>query len=120
MKKLFEQNNGPVVVLSGGLMFREKIKAELSQLGIAAKFCRKEEDLIEEISKISSIAIINLEIPELNIEKLVVDCRERGAHPRLIGFYSHVNVSVAERAVSAGFDVVVSRGKFFGNISEFL
>jgi hypothetical protein len=39
---------------------------------------------------------------------------------KVIGFLSHVQTSLAERAKSAGFDEVMPRSKFSANLPEIL
>lgn len=66
------------------------------------------------------VLVVDLTQPDLDGPALVQELSARGAlaHTRVLGFYSHVDTAMRERAERAGFDLVVPRSRMARECAE--
>jgi len=108
---------GRVLALCPDLMFGSRIAAEVQRAG----------EQLELLSDPEAVAARLTGAPQLRPEVLLVDLtsdpedgielvrrlagEQSAGAPRTLGFYSHVEADVRERAERAGFDLVVPRSR---------
>jgi len=105
------------------LFFAAKIRAAAEHLGIEVVLPRSFENLIESAIKTKpALVIVDLHLqrydPFLVARRLKADDELR-ATP-LIGFFSHVQTELQQRAIVAGFDRVLARSAFTKRLPEIL
>ncbi len=109
-----------IVALVDDLFFQAKIMETARHLGIDVRTVGTGEALIEEVEKQApKLVIVDLNArqgPLEAIEKLGA----RGHATAMIGFLSHVQVELAERARAAGCREVMPRSKFTQNLAAIL
>ncbi len=109
-----------VVALVDDLFFQSKIVETARHAGVELKLCTTSEAFLAEIARSApSLAIVDLNAhsnPLDAIERL----RASGNHVPLIGYLSHVQTELAERAKSAGCREVIPRSKFTMNLATIL
>lgn len=101
-----------VVALIPDLLFGSQVRGALAAAG-------EEVELVgagtqaEALLADADVLVVDLTSPDLDGAALVDDLRARGAlrSVRTLGFYAHVDPDTRERALAAGFDVVVPRSR---------
>jgi hypothetical protein len=88
-----------VAALVPDLLFGSRVKAMLEEAG-------HEVALVRDVPGDADALVVDLTTPDADVEAI-----GRAAIPTL-GFFAHVEPEVRERALAAGFDVVVPRSRF--------
>ena len=109
-----------VVALVDDLFFQSKIVEAARHAGVELKLCGTGEAFLAEIARSApSLAIV-----DLNARNNPLDAVERlhasGNLVPLIGYLSHVQTELAERAKAAGCREVMPRSKFTMNLATIL
>jgi CheY-like chemotaxis protein len=109
-----------VLALIDDLFFQAKLIETAKQLEVEVRTCPTPEALDAEITK----ALPNLVLVDLNARSNPLDAvarvRARGQKIALIGFLSHVQLDLAERARAAGCQEVMPRSKFTEKLATIL
>ena len=101
-----------VVALVPDLMFGSKVVAMLEGAGHEVTLTAQEDEARAEI-EFADVLVVDLATDAINGLTLV-DSMATGGElhgKRTLGFYSHVEADVRERAEEAGFDLVVPRSR---------
>jgi DNA-binding response OmpR family regulator len=101
-----------VVALAPDLFFASKVQETLSAAGHHVEVRTTPADALE-AARIADVVIVDLNAGELDATLF----RELAGRP-LLGFYSHVDVEVKQRAEKAGFDLVVPRSRMAREMPE--
>lgn len=109
-----------VVVLVDDLFFQSKIVETARQAGVELKLCGTGEAFLAELARgAPALAIV-----DLNARGNPLDAIERlqsaGNQVPLIGYLSHVQTELAQRARAAGCREVMPRSKFSMNLAAIL
>jgi len=109
-----------VLALIDDLFFQAKLAETARQVGVELRACTTPDALDAEIAK----AAPKLVVVDLNALSNPLEAIERvHANARqipLLGFLSHVQVDLAERARAAGCSEVMPRSKFTQNLATIL
>jgi DNA-binding NarL/FixJ family response regulator len=109
-----------VLGLVDDLFFQMKLAETAKQLGVEFRACSTPDVLTSEIAKNSP----RLVVVDLNARSNPIEAIERVAssspHVPLIGFLSHVQVDLAERARAAGCADVMPRSKLTRDLATIL
>jgi len=109
-----------VVALVDDLFFQAKLLETARQAGVEVRTCATAEALNEEIAKSEP----RLVVVDLNANsdplKAFESLQARGATIPSIGFLSHVQTDLAERARAAGCREVMARSKFTRDLATIL
>jgi len=109
-----------VLALIDDIFFQAKLLETAKQLGVEVRTCTTADALEAEIAK----APPELVVIDLNARSNPLEAIERvqasGRQISLIGFLSHVQVDLAERARAAGCRDVMPRSKFTQNMATIL
>lgn len=105
------------------LFFAAKIRAAAEHLGVDVRFVKSAEAALETArADLPALVVADLHSqkcdPLILAEQLKADERLRSVH--LIGFFSHVQTALQQRAEQAGFDRVVPRSFFNKHLPEIL
>jgi DNA-binding NarL/FixJ family response regulator len=102
------------------LFFQSKIVETARHAGVALKLCGTADAFLAEIAKSAPA----LAIVDLNARSNPLDALERlhssGNQVPVIGYLSHVQTELAERAKAAGCREVMPRSKFTMNLATIL
>lgn len=109
-----------VVALIDDIFFQAKMLETAKQVGVEIRTCATPVALDAEIAKgAPQLVVIDLNA-QANPLDAVARVRAKGAEIPLIGFLSHVQVDLAERARAAGCGEVMPRSKFTQNLATIL
>lgn len=109
-----------VVALVDDLFFQMKLIETAKQLGVELRTCATADALADEIgARVPKLVVVDLNARSNPLEAIE---RVRASRPQipLIGFLSHVQVDLAERARAAGCPEVMPRSKFTQNLATIL
>src|SRR5690349_13503160 len=112
-----------IVAILDDLMFTSKIRTAATQLGVEVTFARTAEAALEAMQRSApSLVIIDLNNPRTNPIALVDAMRQDPglAAVRTVGYASHVQTDVIERARRAGVTDVLARSAFTQNLGAIL
>ena len=111
---------GRVLALVDDLLFVSKIAETARHVGVEVKTVGTGAALVAE----AQAAAPSLVIADLNARGGAIDAvsalRAAGCTAPVVGFLSHVQVDLAEKAQAAGFDQVLPRSKFTQQLAEIL
>lgn len=101
-----------VAALIPDLLFGSKVVAMLESEGHEVELIASEPEAWDQIAG-TEVLIVDLTTDEIDGTVLVDTLRTGGELPdtRVLGFYSHVEQDVRERAEAVGFDLVVPRSR---------
>ena len=106
------------VALVRDLMFGSRLQGSLRDSDIALELVGDVSTVRERLGTAGSdqradVLVVDLTDPDLDGSGVIEALREEGALAgvRTVGFYSHVDVDTRERALRAGFDLVVPRSR---------
>ena len=109
-----------VVALVDDIFFQAKIQETARHLGVELRTVGSGDALIEEVEKQPPrLVIVDLNARQGPLEA-VEKLGARGDATLMIGFLSHVQVDLAERARAAGCREVMPRSKFTQNLATIL
>jgi CheY-like chemotaxis protein len=108
-----------IVALCSDLFFASEIQGTGELHGIAVRLADTDEQAIAAVSSNPTrLLVVDLRNPGLDCGQLIANLPE--PRPRVLGFYPHVQTEYLEAAQSAGFDEVVTRGRFSTDLIKFL
>jgi hypothetical protein len=97
------------------MFFASKIRAVAEAVGVEISFPRTMESLIEKAPQ-ANLVIVDLH--NQKIDPLSLPAALGGT--LLLGFFSHVEVELQRRALSAGYDQVIPRSVFSRHLAQIL
>jgi CheY-like chemotaxis protein len=115
-----------VLALVPDLLFGSRVQGSLVAAGHEVELIGDEDGLRERLADdapaAASVLVVDLTNEDLDGAGIVESLRAQGGlrHLRTLGFYSHVDVHVRERAEQAGFDLVVPRSRMAREGAELL
>jgi DNA-binding NarL/FixJ family response regulator len=110
---------GKVVALIDDLFFQMKLAETAKQLGVEVKVAANADALLAEAGAGPRLVLVDLNARSQPIEA-VERLRASGSSARIIGFFSHVQAELAQRARAAGCDEVLPRSSFTQNLAAIL
>ncbi len=109
-----------VLAVIEDLFFTVKINETAKQAGLTAQFVRSEIDAIERAKLQPSVIVIDLNCGAIDPIRLIGELK---ASPQtkgiaLLGFVSHVQADLKQKAQQAGCDMVMARSAFSQNMPQ--
>lgn len=111
--------NRRVLAVIEDLMFTVKIADAAKRSGLQAQFVKSEEAAIEAVKEAPLLAIIDLNCTTVNPLELISRLKEQKQKLPLIGFVSHVQADLKQKAQEAGC-MVMARSAFSQNLPQIL
>jgi len=109
-----------VVALVDDLFFQAKLIETAKQLGVELRTCATADAVANEIgARAPKLVVVDLNARSNPLEA-IERVRASGPHIPLIGFLSHVQVDLAQKARDAGCPEVMPRSKFTQNLATIL
>lgn len=115
--------NKSVIAAVDDMFFASKIRAVAEHLGLKVRFVRSAEEALEAArAEEPSLIIADLHAQKCDpfglAEQLKMDETLRSVP--LLGFFSHVQTELQQRAKQAGYDRIMPRSAFSKNLAEIL
>ena len=103
------------------LLFTVKIDGAAKRAGLTTQFVQSEEAAVERAKEKPLVIIIDLNCRSLDPLALIVKLKDSDSSKvPLIGFVSHVQGELKQKAHQAGCDVVMARSAFSQNLPQIL
>ena len=108
--------------LTKDLLFSSRVDSLAKQLGIPLRMCAELDSGADAaIPPDTSLVLVDLTLPDLDVGQVVSSLREQTAESALIvAFGPHVHEGALQAARQAGCDQVLSRGEFNNRMAEIL
>ena len=110
-----------VVAVVEDLFFNVKIADAAKRAGLQVIFCKTEDAAMERIAEEPLLVVLDLNCASVDAVGLIsrLKAGEFQSIP-LIGYVSHVQADLKQRAQAAGCDMVVARSAFSTNLPQIL
>jgi PleD family two-component response regulator len=104
------------------LFFTVKINESAKRAGLPIQFLKSETDVLEQAKSKPTLIIIDLNCNSVDPLKLIAELK---GNPELkgislLGYISHVQVEMKQKAQAAGCDMVLARSAFSQNLPQIL
>jgi PleD family two-component response regulator len=104
------------------LMFTVKINESAKRAGMPVEFLKSEKDVLEKAKQNPSLIIIDLNFARIDplglVQKLKSAAETKGI--TLIGYLSHIQGELKQKAQEAGCNLVLARSAFSQNLPQLL
>jgi CheY-like chemotaxis protein len=107
--------SGVVIVVVDDMFFASKIRAVAEAVGVEISFPRNKEVLIE---KAREARLVLVDLHNQKIDPIEIAPQLSGV--KLIGFFSHVETELRQKALAAGYDEVIPRSVFARDLPKIL
>ncbi len=113
---------GQILAVLEDLMFTVKINEAAKHAGMAVEFLKSRQDVLERARLEPALIIIDLNFQAIDPMQLITELKssEETKSVHLVGYVSHVQADVKQRAQDAGCDVVLARSAFTQNLPQIL
>jgi PleD family two-component response regulator len=117
-----KQDKRKVLAVVEDLLFTVKISDAAKRAGLEAEFVKSEKDAIEKAKEKPLLIILDLNCNSVNPLKLISKLKGNGESKSisLIGFLSHVQGELKQKAHEAGANIVMARSAFSQNLQQIL
>ena len=104
-----------VIVVVDDMFFASKIRATAEALGVEVSFPRSKEAVAEK-ARDAQLVLVDLHNQKID----AVELAQQLSGVKLIGFFSHVETELRQKALAAGYDEVLPRSAFVRDLPEIL
>jgi len=112
-----------ILAVVDDLLFTVKISDAAKRAGLEAEFVKSEKDVIDKATNESPLLII-LDLNNNSVQPLELILKLKGdgdlRHISLIGYLSHVQGELKQKAQEAGANIVMARSAFSQNLPQIL
>jgi CheY-like chemotaxis protein len=108
----------PIVLVCADFMFISTIEGTAKDLGIETRLAMNSSGAADALAEPAALVIVDLELPDLDCAELMQALPSD--RPKVIGFYPHVLKDRFDAATAAGFDEVLTRGRFTTDLATIL
>ena len=113
----------PVIAAVDDMFFASKIRAVAEHLGLEVRFVRSAAEAVA-AARDEAPALVVADLHSRRLDPLALaqqfKADEALSAVPLVGFFSHVETALRERAAEAGFDRTLPRSAFTKNLPEIL
>ena len=110
-----------ILAVLDDLFFMVKINEAAKRAGTAVEFVKSEVDVLEKAKEQPSLVIVDLNFAGVDPLALVAKLKTGEPKPgSIVGYLSHVQGELKQRAQEAGYDMVLARSAFSQNLPQIL
>ena len=117
-----KQDNKRVLAVVSDLFFSVKINDAAKRAGMTVEFVKDEKDALAKAQTKPALVILDLNFESVNPIDLISKLKgnDQLKNISLIGFLSHVQGELKQKAHEAGCDIVLARSAFSQNLPQIL
>jgi|SRR5229473_2983879 len=117
-----KQDNKRVLAVVSDLFFSVKINDAAKRAGMTVEFVKDEKDALAKAQTKPALVILDLNFDSVNPIDLISKLKGNNElkNISLIGFLSHVQGELKQKAHEAGCDIVLARSAFSQNLPQIL
>jgi CheY-like chemotaxis protein len=114
--------NQKILAVLDDLFFTVKINEAAKRAGVPVEFVKSAKDALDKAQAHPPLIILDLNCTALDPVKLIEDLKSNAALKEipLIGYVSHVQAELIQKAREAGCDQVLARSAFSRDLPEIL
>jgi len=114
--------NKKILAVLDDLFFTVKINESAKRAGLPIEFVKSDADAFERAKARPALIIIDLNCGAVDPLKLIetLKASEETKGINVIGYVSHVQGELKQRAQEAGYDMVLARSAFSQNLTQIL
>lgn len=124
LPKQNEDANSRIFAFVDDLFFMAKIQETARKMNVKVEFCKSEKDLTEHLKENGeekpSLIIFDLNNANIKPLTLIPKLKSKLKKTSIIGFLSHVQGDLKQKAHEAGCDMVLPRSAFSQNLPQLL
>ena len=111
-----------VLAVVEDLFFTVKINEAAKRAGLPASFVKSETDALQKAALRPAVIIVDLNCTSVDVLELIRKLKADEATRKisLIGYVSHVQAELKQKAQEAGCDMVLARSAFSQNLPQIL
>ena len=111
-----------ILAVMSDLFFSVKISDAAKRAGMAVEFVKEEKELLTKAGNKPTLIIFDLNFEQIEPLKLIAKLKSRAdlKDISLIGFLSHVQGELKQKAHETGCDMVLARSAFSQNLPQIL
>lgn len=111
-----------IIAVLDDLFFTVKINDAAKRAGMDVEFVKSEKDLVDKAKERADLVILDLNANSVQPLKLIAKMKGTADLKQisLIGFVSHVQGELKQKAHEAGCDMVLARSAFSQNLPQIL
>ena len=119
---MYKRENKRIVVVIDDLFFTVKISDAAKRAGVGVDFVKSETDLLEKANLKPMLIILDLNARSVEPLKLIARLKSDSELKQisLLGFVSHVQGELKQKAHESGCDMVMARSAFSQNLPQIL
>lgn len=104
------------------LLFTVKIHETAKRAGVEVEFLKSEKDVLEKAKERPLLIILDLNNNGVHPLKLIAKLKANSEFKgiSLIGYLSHLQAELKQKAIEAGCDIVLARSAFSQNLPQIL
>ena len=117
-----KQVNKTVVAVVSDLFFSAKINEAAKRAGIVVEYVTEEKAVMERAKTLPTLIILDLNFEAAHPLRLITKLKASAElkHISLIGYLSHVQGELKQKAQESGCDMVMPRSAFSLNLAQIL
>ena len=116
-----QRDKKKVLAVVDDLLFTVKIMDAAKRVGLDAEFLKSEKDLLDKAKEMPLLIILDLNANSVNALKVIAKLKTGDLKSiSLIGFLSHVQGELKQKAQEAGANMVMARSAFSQNLQQIL
>jgi len=116
-----QKDKKKVLAVVDDLLFTVKIIDAAKRVGLETEFLKSEKDLLEKAREMPLLIILDLNANSVNALKVIAKLKSGELKSiSLIGFLSHVQGELKQKAQEAGANMVMARSAFSQNLQQIL
>jgi len=114
--------NSKILAVLDDVFFTVKINESAKRAGMPITFVKSEQDALDQAAQKPALIIIDLNCGAIDSLQLIAKLKANGeTRPiSLIGYVSHVQAELKQKAQEAGCDMVLARSAFSQNLPQIL
>ncbi len=111
-----------VLAVVEDLLFTVKIHETAKRAGVEVEFLKSEKDVLEKAKERPLLIILDLNNNGVHPLKLIAKLKANSEFKgiSLIGYLSHLQAELKQKALEAGCDIVLARSAFSQNLPQIL
>lgn len=114
--------NKKILAVLGDLFFIAKISDAAKRAGLGLEIVKNEKDVLEKAKSKPTLIIVNLNFADINPLKMISKLKASAELKSIsvIGYLSHVQGELKQKAHETGCDMVLAKSAFSQNLPQIL
>ncbi|MCC7498700.1 MAG: response regulator [Bryobacterales bacterium] len=119
---MHKQDNKKILAAVDDLFFSVKIGDTAKRAGMSVEFVKSDKDLLDKAKEKPTLIIVDLNFAAVQPIKVIgkLKANTETKPISLIGFLSHIQAELKQKAIEAGCNMVLAKSAFSSNLPQIL